>query len=42
MSTVTADEADEFLRGIRANKGVDDPEGLDSDNVQDLNKSLDL
>jgi hypothetical protein len=39
---LTRQEADNYLKKIRLNKGVDDPEGLHYDNVKDLNKSLNL
>jgi hypothetical protein len=42
VTSLTRQEAEDYLKKIRSNKGVDDPEGLHYDNVQDLNKSLDL
>jgi hypothetical protein len=42
VTNLTRQEAEDYLRKIRLNKGVDDPEGLHYDNVQDLNKSLNL
>lgn len=39
---ITIEQANNLIRGIRLQKGVDDPNGLNHSNVRDLNNSLEL